>query len=69
MLVGNKKDLRHLRQVQTEEAKEFCKQHQVKIEYINKLALFNSIFALSVYLYVNTQLHASSIAHSRAYVG
>jgi len=26
MLVGNKRDLRHMRQVQTDEAKEFCKQ-------------------------------------------
>jgi len=29
MLVGNKKDLRHMRQVPVEEAKEFCKQHQL----------------------------------------
>jgi Ras-related protein Rab-11A len=29
MLVGNKKDLRHMRQVQTDEAKEFCKQHML----------------------------------------
>jgi len=27
MLVGNKKDLRHMRQVQTEEAKAFCEQN------------------------------------------
>lgn len=29
MLVGNKKDLRHMRTVTTDEAKEFCKQHKV----------------------------------------
>mmetsp|Transcript_22859 Transcript_22859/g.32259 ORF Transcript_22859/g.32259 Transcript_22859/m.32259 type:complete len:217 (-) Transcript_22859:170-820(-) len=29
MLVGNKKDLRHMREVQTDEAKEFCKQHRL----------------------------------------
>jgi len=29
MLVGNKKDLKHMRQVQTEEVKEFCKIHKL----------------------------------------
>jgi small GTP-binding protein len=29
MLVGNKKDLRHMRQVTTEEAKAFCEQHSL----------------------------------------
>merc|ERR1712070_1130456 len=29
MLVGNMKDLRHMRQVQTEEAKDFCKKHKL----------------------------------------
>ena len=29
MLVGNKKDLRHMRAVQTDEAKAFCEQHQL----------------------------------------
>jgi len=40
MLVGNKKDLRHMRQVQTEEAKEFCKQH--KLFFIETSALADS---------------------------
>ena len=29
MLVGNKRDLKHMRQVSTDEAKEFCKQHRL----------------------------------------
>lgn len=29
MLVGNKKDLKHIRQVTTDEAKAFCKQHRL----------------------------------------
>lgn len=29
MLVGNKKDLRHMREVQTDEAKDFCKEHRL----------------------------------------
>lgn len=29
MLVGNKKDLRHMRQVQTDESKEFCRQNNL----------------------------------------
>jgi len=37
MLVGNKKDLRHMRQVQTDEAKEFCKQN--KLFFIETSAL------------------------------
>jgi len=40
MLVGNKKDLRHMRQVQTEEAKEFCKQQ--KLFFIETSALADS---------------------------
>jgi len=40
MLVGNKKDLRHMRQVQTEEAKEFCKQN--KLFFIETSALADS---------------------------
>jgi len=40
MLVGNKKDLRHMRQVQTDEAKEFCKQH--KLFFIETSALADS---------------------------
>jgi small GTP-binding protein len=40
MLVGNKKDLRHMREVQTDEAKEFCKQH--KLFFIETSALGNS---------------------------
>jgi small GTP-binding protein len=37
MLVGNKKDLRHLRQVQTDEAKAFCEQN--KLFFIETSAL------------------------------
>lgn len=37
MLVGNKKDLRHMRQVQTDEAKAFCEQH--KLFFIETSAL------------------------------
>jgi len=37
MLVGNKKDLRHLRQVTTDEAKAFCEQH--KLFFIETSAL------------------------------
>jgi len=40
MLVGNKKDLRHMRQVQTDEAKEFCKQN--KLFFIETSALADS---------------------------
>jgi Ras-related protein Rab-11A len=40
MLVGNKKDLRHMRQVQTDESKEFCKQH--KLFFIETSALADS---------------------------
>jgi len=40
MLVGNKKDLRHMRQVQTDEAKDFCKQH--KLFFIETSALADS---------------------------
>jgi len=40
MLVGNKKDLRHMRQVNTDEAKEFCKQH--KLFFIETSALADS---------------------------
>jgi small GTP-binding protein len=40
MLVGNKKDLRHMRQVQTDEAKEFCKTH--KLFFIETSALADS---------------------------
>jgi len=40
MLVGNKKDLRHMRQIQTDEAKEFCKQH--KLFFIETSALADS---------------------------
>jgi len=40
MLVGNKKDLRHMRQVQTDEAKEFCKLH--KLFFIETSALADS---------------------------
>lgn len=40
MLVGNKKDLRHMRQVQTEESKEFCKQQ--KLFFIETSALADS---------------------------
>jgi Ras-related protein Rab-11A len=40
MLVGNKKDLRHMRQVQTDEAKEFCKQH--RLFFIETSALADS---------------------------
>jgi len=40
MLVGNKKDLRHMRQVQTDEAKEFCKEH--KLFFIETSALADS---------------------------
>ena len=40
MLCGNKKDLRHMRQVQTDEAKEFCKQH--KLFFIETSALADS---------------------------
>lgn len=40
MLVGNKKDLRHMRAVEAEEAKAFCKQHQ--LFFIETSALANS---------------------------
>lgn len=40
MLVGNKKDLRHMRQVQTEEAKAFCEQN--KLFFIETSALSDS---------------------------
>lgn len=40
MLVGNKKDLRHMRQVQTDEAKEFCKKN--KLFFIETSALADS---------------------------
>jgi len=40
MLVGNKKDLRHMRQVNTDEAKDFCKQH--KLFFIETSALADS---------------------------
>jgi Ras-related protein Rab-11A len=40
MLVGNKKDLRHMRQIQTDEAKEFCKQE--KLFFIETSALADS---------------------------
>lgn len=40
MLVGNKKDLRHMRQVPTEEAKELCKQE--KLFFIETSALADS---------------------------
>ncbi len=40
MLVGNKKDLRHMRQIQTDEAKEFCKQN--KLFFIETSALADS---------------------------
>jgi len=40
MLVGNKKDLRHMRQVQTDEAKDFCKQN--KLFFIETSALADS---------------------------
>mmetsp|Transcript_4519 Transcript_4519/g.9767 ORF Transcript_4519/g.9767 Transcript_4519/m.9767 type:complete len:221 (-) Transcript_4519:227-889(-) len=40
MLVGNKKDLRHMRQVQTDEAKAFCEQH--KLFFIETSALSDS---------------------------
>jgi small GTP-binding protein len=40
MLVGNKKDLRHMRQVSTEEAKEFCKTQ--KLFFIETSALADS---------------------------
>jgi Ras-related protein Rab-11A len=40
MLVGNKKDLRHMRQVQTDEAKDFCKTH--KLFFIETSALADS---------------------------
>jgi len=40
MLVGNKKDLRHMRMVQTDEAKDFCKQH--KLFFIETSALSDS---------------------------
>jgi small GTP-binding protein len=40
MLVGNKKDLRHMRQVTTDEAKEFCKTH--KLFFIETSALADS---------------------------
>eukprot|EP00823_Brevimastigomonas_motovehiculus_P006705 TRINITY_DN55_c0_g1_i2.p1 TRINITY_DN55_c0_g1~~TRINITY_DN55_c0_g1_i2.p1 ORF type:complete len:229 (+),score=45.01 TRINITY_DN55_c0_g1_i2:167-853(+) len=40
MLVGNKKDLRHMRQVQTDEAKEFAKTH--KLFFIETSALADS---------------------------
>lgn len=47
MLVGNKKDLRHMRQVQTDEAKEFCKQHKVNSKHkILPCTLVMSIFVL-----------------------
>jgi len=45
MLVGNKKDLRHMRQVQTDEAKDFCKQH--KLFFIETSALADSNVALA----------------------
>jgi hypothetical protein len=38
--VGNKKDLRHLRQVQTEEAKAFCEEH--RLFFIETSALSDS---------------------------
>lgn len=40
MLVGNKKDLRHMRQIQTEEAKEFCKSE--RLFFIETSALADS---------------------------
>jgi Ras-related protein Rab-11A len=40
MLVGNKKDLRHMRQVQTDEAKEYCKAN--KLFFIETSALADS---------------------------
>lgn len=40
MLVGNKKDLKHIRQVTTEEAKAFCKQH--RLFFIETSALANT---------------------------
>ena len=40
MLVGNKKDLRHMRQVNTDESKEFCKAH--KLFFIETSALADS---------------------------
>lgn len=40
MLVANKRDLRHMRQVQTDEAKEFCKQH--RLFFIETSALADS---------------------------
>jgi GTPase SAR1 family protein len=40
MLVGNKKDLRHMRQVQTDEAKELCKQN--RLFFIETSALADS---------------------------
>ncbi len=40
MLVGNKRDLKHMRQVQTEEAKEFCKVH--KLFFIETSALVDT---------------------------
>ena len=40
MLVGNKKDLRHMRQVNTDEAKEFCKNN--KLFFIETSALADS---------------------------
>jgi Ras-related protein Rab-11A len=45
MLVGNKKDLRYMRQVQTDEAKEFCKQH--KLFFIETSALADSNVTLA----------------------
>lgn len=40
MLVGNKRDLKHVRQVSTEEAKDFCKQH--KLFFIETSALVDT---------------------------
>ena len=40
MLVGNKKDLRHMRQVNTDESKEFCRQH--RLFFIETSALADS---------------------------
>jgi len=45
MLVGNKKDLRHMRQVQTDEAKEFCKKN--KLFFIETSALADSNVTLA----------------------
>ena len=40
MLVGNKKDLRHMREVQTDEAKEFSKQN--KVLHFHLYCIFNA---------------------------